>query len=60
MDHENFKFLDKFTTLEDNGIFDTLVTQFGVEQIFFDDENIRLRFEKSEALGQYLDLFALS
>jgi hypothetical protein len=54
----DFKFLDKISTLENNGVFDTLVIQYGMEQIIFKEEKIRKRFEDSETLGQFVEMFA--
>lgn len=56
-DTSDFKFLEQVPTIENNGIFDTLVLQYGVEQIVFKEATVRKRFEESEALGQFSEMF---
>ena len=53
LDANDFKFLDRLSTIENNGIFDTLVVQYGLEQIVFVDQVLREKFESSSA---YLNL----
>ncbi len=58
LDKNDFKFLDRISTIENNGIFDTLVVQYGVEQILFLEKSIQEKFKSSSALSQLSDLFA--
>ncbi|WP_431052494.1 AAA family ATPase [Roseateles sp. L2-2] len=60
LDAHNFKFIDRFETIEDNGIFDTLVVQYGLETVLFLEPSMKERFEKSTALSQIGDLFELA
>lgn len=57
LDTNDFKFVDRFETIENNGIFDTLVVQYGLEQIVFVDQGLRERFKASASLSQLEDLF---
>lgn len=57
LDMNDFKFLDRLSAIENNGVFDTLVVQYGVEQIVFVDQTLRKKFESSPALSQLADLF---
>lgn len=56
-DLNDFKFLERLPTIENNGIFETLVLQYGVEQIVFKEADVRRRFEESETLSQFSEMF---
>lgn len=52
-----FKFLDRLETMESNGIFDTLIVQFGIEKVWFEDEEIHAEVLKRSGLASYSELF---
>ena len=60
LDAHNFKFIDRFGTIEDNGVFDTLVVQHGLELVLFLEADMMERFEKSPSLSQISDLFEMA
>ena len=60
LDHNDtgsFKALDTLQTLEMNFLFDTLVSDHGLETIYFETAALRQRFEKSEMLSAYAEFF---
>lgn len=56
-DVASFKFLDRLETMENNGIFDTLVVQFGIEKVWFEDDEIHAEVLKRSGLASYRELF---
>ena len=52
-----FKFVDTFETIELNFVFDTLLSDYALEAIYFEDPHMRERFENSEALQAYAEMF---
>ncbi|MEG9524409.1 MAG: AAA family ATPase [Hyphomicrobiales bacterium] len=56
-DAGHFKALDTLQTLEMNFLFDTLVSDHGLETIYFETAALRQRFEKSDMLSAYAEFF---
>ncbi|MFT3720592.1 AAA family ATPase [Pseudorhodoferax sp.] len=54
-----FKFIDQWPTVEDNGVFDMLITQYGIEQIIFTDPDLLKAFQRRDGLAQYSELLVL-
>ena len=52
-----FKLLDRFETLEQNFVFDTLLVEYALETILFESEALMKRFEASPMLSAYVELF---
>ena len=56
-DAGNFKALDTLQTLELNFLFDTLVSDHGLETIYFENAVLKQQFEKSVMLSAYAEFF---
>lgn len=56
-DQHDWKFLDKISTIAANGVLDTLVTQYGVEAILFENPERMRHFVEDSVLGAYAELY---
>ena len=56
-DQHHWKFLDKISTIAANGVLDTLVTQYGVEAILFENRERMRQFAEDSVLGAYAELY---
>lgn len=55
-DEHTFKFLDRISTIGENGVLDTLVTELGIEVIFVETEIFLKNLSESKGFGPYAEL----